>query len=83
MRSRAVKIGLAVATFAVWVMFLYLDALWNACLSQAVAGGDRTYGEIYGPLSFFRPIALFLTLGLSLICAASLAFSSRQQFAPR
>jgi hypothetical protein len=83
MRSRAEKIGLAVATTAGWAMFLYLDAFWNACLSQAVAAGSRSYGEIHGPLSFFRPIALFLALGLSLICAASQAFSSHPHSAPR
>jgi hypothetical protein len=81
MRSKVARITLAVATAAVWAMFLYLDALWNICLSQAVADGSQTYGEIYGPLSFFRPIALSLALGLSLTCAASLVFSSRQQFA--
>ena len=47
-------------------MFLWIDKLWNEVLYQAVGEKLGTYGELYGPISFFRPVALYLALILTL-----------------
>lgn len=73
MRKSVLKIALGVFTVIVWSLFLFLDVQWNECLQRAVREGNRTYGELYGPLIFFRPTAMYLSLGLSLTCGAWLA----------
>ncbi len=79
MRSGSLKVVLAIATVAVWAAFLYLDSLWNACLSRAVEAGSKTYDEIYGPLSFFRPITMYSALGLTLFSVGLLAIGSKKR----
>ncbi|MFZ9024476.1 MAG: hypothetical protein ACO3BO_06985, partial [Anaerohalosphaeraceae bacterium] len=49
-----------------WIVFLWLDKLWNEVMAQAVSEKTGTYGELYGPLSFFRPAVLYLALILTL-----------------
>lgn len=78
MRPR-LKITVCLATFVAWLAFIYLDSQWNDCLSRAVEEGNRTYGEIYGPLTFLRPVAMYLALGLSLISGAWLAFGAPEK----
>jgi hypothetical protein len=79
MRSGILEVVLAIATVAAWAAFLYLDSLWNACLSRAVQEGSKTYGEIYGPLSFFRPITMYSALALSLFSVGVLAIGSKKR----
>jgi hypothetical protein len=69
------KIALCLATAAMWMAFLCLDSQWNSCLTHAVTEGKKTYGEMYGPLAFFRPVVMYSALSLSLICGAWLAVS--------
>jgi hypothetical protein len=63
---------------AAWLAFLCLDSLWNACLTRAVAEGKQTYSEIYGPLTFFRPVVMYTALSLSLVCGAWLAIGAKE-----
>lgn len=79
MHASPMKIVLSAATVAAWVAFLFLDVQWNACLSRAVEAGNKTYGEAYGPLSFFRPLVLYVAFSLSLVCGAWLAFSAKDK----
>jgi hypothetical protein len=49
-----------------WITFIVIDYHWNRAISEAVELRQGTYGEIFGPLSFFRPIALYSSFCLSL-----------------
>lgn len=79
MRCSPMKIALCVATLLAWFGFIYLDHLWNQCLSHAVAQGRKTYAEIYGPLTIFRPIAMYLAFALSLTSGLCLALSKESE----
>ena len=79
MRKGVLKVTLAIATVTAWAGFLFLDSLWCACLSRAVKEGSRTYGEIYGPLSFFRPLSMYSALALSLLCVGWLVIGSKEK----
>jgi hypothetical protein len=67
--NRTLEKTLCIVTFTAWLTFLYLDYLWQQCLTDAVVRQAGTYGEIYGPVSFFRPTVLYSSAGLSLACA--------------
>lgn len=77
--SSPTKIVICAATVVAWVAFLTLDSQWNACLARAVEEGKKTYGEIYGPLTFFRPVVLYIAFGLSLVCGVWLAFGAKEK----
>lgn len=79
MRLSPTKIAVFAATVVAWGAFLYLDSLWTDCLTQAVVEGRKTFGETYGPLSLFRPVAMYLALGLSLVSGGWLALSAKGQ----
>jgi hypothetical protein len=59
------KMALCVATLLAWLGFIYL--------------GRETYGEIYGPLTILRPIAMYLALTLSLTSGVCLALSKQSE----
>jgi hypothetical protein len=71
--TRLLRVALAVATVGAWCVFLYLDALWSECLQRAAEDGKKVYGEMYGPLSFFRPISMWTAVTLSVVTATWLA----------
>ena len=71
---RALRIILSISTIAAWLVFIYLDSLWTACLHSAVEEGKKVYGEMYGPLSVVRPLSLWIAVALSVITASWLAF---------
>ena len=56
---------LQIVTIVSWAIFLYIDCLWQEILRDAVTNGF--YGEIYGPLSFFRPILLYSAIALTVL----------------
>jgi hypothetical protein len=60
---------LAVITFATWIAFFFVDRLWQQTLAEAVSRQEGTYGEMYGPVSFFRPAFFYSAAFLSLACA--------------
>ena len=55
---------LSVSIIVFWGLFLWFDKLWYEVI--VAANGQGTYGELYGPLSFFRPAILYLALALTL-----------------
>lgn len=73
------KVAVCLATIVAWGAFIFLDSQWNACLSHAVEEGKKTYGEIYGPLTFFRPATMYLALGLSVLSGAWLALGAKER----
>lgn len=79
MLKGVLKVELSVATVMAWAAFLFLDSLWSACLSRAVEEGSKAYGEIYGPLSFFRPLSMYSAWALSLLCAGLLVIGSKEK----
>jgi hypothetical protein len=79
MRRPLMKIALCVTTLLAWLGFIYLDHLWNQCLSHVVAEGRKTYGEIYGPLTILRPTAMYLALALSLTGGVCNALSKKAE----
>jgi hypothetical protein len=57
---------LSISIIVFWGLFLWLDKLWNEVIAEAVVKKMATYGELFGPLSFFRPAILYLALALTL-----------------
>lgn len=57
---------LPISTIVFWILFLWVDKLWNEVIKKAVVEQLGTYGELFGPLSFFRPIILYLALTLTI-----------------
>ena len=60
---------LLISIIALWSLFLWVDKLWNEVIAKAVIEKLGTYGELFGPLSFFRPIILYLILILTIFLA--------------
>ena len=58
-----------------WIAFLLIDHAWQRVLVQAVTDQTATYPETYGPLSFFRPVTLYLALAASLVCVGLLVLT--------
>lgn len=71
------KIGLSVVTACSWAGFLWLDIRFQQVMSQAVRSRSGTYGELYGPLSFFRPTALFISLVLTVTVLCLFVYGKR------
>ena len=63
---------LGIAIVVGWISFLFLDSLWNRTLREAVSAASGTYGELYGPLSFFRPAAMYFAFVVSIVSALML-----------
>ena len=57
---------LPISVIIVWGLFLWIDKLWNEVIGNAVSAKLGTYGELFGPLSFFRPVVLYLAFFLTL-----------------
>ncbi len=76
-KHRAFEVSLMIATAGAWAVFLDLDSLWGACLRSAVEEGKRVYGEMYGPLSLFRPAAMWTAAALSVGSITLLGFVRR------
>ena len=62
---KKIIILLQIVTILPWAFFLYIDYFWQEILKEAVTNGF--YGEIYGPLSFFRPIFLYSAIALTIL----------------
>jgi len=60
---------LSILAIVSWVVFLWIEKLWNEVMEKAVAEKLGTYGELFGPLSFFRPIVLYSAFALT-VCLA-------------
>jgi hypothetical protein len=69
---RTVRWCCAAIVGALWALFLWLDYLWQQVLEEAVTEQRGFYGELYGPLSFFRPLALWLALGVTILALVML-----------
>lgn len=54
-------------TIVFWVLFLIIDVNYGRVMSDAVKMKNGTYGELMGPLSFFRPIFLYGSFLLTLL----------------
>jgi hypothetical protein len=59
----------SILTIVAWGAFLFLDHLWQQCLTEAASRQAGTYGEIYGPVSFFRQTFLYSAAVSSVACA--------------
>ena len=44
-----------------------MDEIWNDVLREAVIRKEATYGEMFGPISYFRPKVLYSALAVSII----------------
>ncbi|QBG47704.1 hypothetical protein EGM51_09975 [Verrucomicrobia bacterium S94] len=52
-----------------WLGFYILDQKLCGVISDAVASGSKTYGETYGPLSFWKPIIFWCSFGVTTLMA--------------
>jgi hypothetical protein len=57
----------AISSCLGWIAFIIIDYYWNHIISDAVQLRQGSFGELYGPLSFFRPIILYTSILLSFI----------------
>ncbi len=62
----ALRQPIAVLTGLSWGFFLLVDYHLQKVVAQAVADRSGTYGELYGPLSFFRFLLLIISLALTI-----------------
>jgi len=46
---------LSVLLLVVWISYLFCDFYLLDELEKAISSADATYGELYGPASFFHP----------------------------
>lgn len=67
---------ISISTALSWIAFLLIDFSYLGVIHQAVLDKNGTYGELYGPISYFRPIFLCISLLLTLICLCILFFKS-------
>jgi hypothetical protein len=74
------KTWLSIVTTFAWLGFVVLDHHFQKLVEQAVRDRAGTYGELFGPLSFFRPA--FLVLALALTAVALVLLASRRGPAP-
>ena len=58
-----------------WLLFLFVDYYWQIVITKAVCDQNATYGELYGTLSFLRPIVLIAALVLTGAALCMLSFS--------
>ena len=65
---------LSAMTVCSWTAFLFLDHKLQQVTAQAVQDQSGTYGELFGPLSFFRPAVLVLSLLLTATALCLLVF---------
>ena len=75
---KALRTLAAVLTLVCWFGFLALDALWRSVVWEAVSRREGTFGELYGPVSFFRPVALYAALAGTLLCVVLLLTTNRE-----
>lgn len=69
MGMRLLRISLAVLSLIAWVVFLLVDSAYH----QAIVSTAGTYGEMYGPLSFFHPVIKWIALtATACLCAVEL-----------
>lgn len=72
-----VRILVAAITIVLWVLLAIVDLTWLAVVHDAVTGRTGSYGEMYGPLSFFRPILFWSAAICSVACAISVMIPRR------
>jgi len=58
---------LSIVIIIFWGLFFWVDKFWNEVIAKAVTEKLGTYGESYGPLSYFRPIIFYSALALTLL----------------
>ncbi len=68
---------LAVVSIIFWVGFLFLDVKLNGVMEQAVSSGTKTYDELYGVLSFWKPILYWTSLSFSIFLSSLCFFKSK------
>ena len=66
---------IGILTALSWVAFVLMDIQFQKVIERAVADRVGTYGEIIGPLSFFRPVSLWVALSLTALALILLAVS--------
>jgi len=64
-----VIIILNIIVVVLWSLFLFADFVWQDVMITAVNGRQATYGEAFGPLSYFRPKILYLAFSLTCLNA--------------
>ena len=66
MKLKLIKIISCLNLF-LWTVFIWIDRIWNDVLREAVLRKEATYGEMFGPISYFRPKILFMAFALTVI----------------
>ncbi len=66
MKFKIIKIASGI-NLILWITFIWLDNIWNDVLKEAVTRKDGVYGELFGPVSYFRPKILFLAILFTII----------------
>jgi hypothetical protein len=62
----------AALSIILWILFLVTENLWLSVMTEAVSSKTGTYGEAYGPLSFFRPIFMYGAFICSVVASISI-----------
>ena len=67
MYNLCMKKALSIIIIIFWGLFIWIDRIWSEVIAGAVADKLGTYGELYGPLSYFRPAALYSALTATML----------------
>ena len=78
MKSPLVLRIVSVANVVLWAEFIWVDLLWNDVIESAVVQRQGLYGELFGPISFFRPILLYTAFGLTVLLAVLTFFQKNK-----
>jgi len=70
---------LSIINILSWGIFILIDKAWNNVIMEAVSNGEKTYGELFGPLSFFRPLALYGSLIITIILSITVIINWKNQ----
>ena len=62
----------ATLSIILWLLFLGAEYYWSSVISEAVSNKAGTYGELYGPLSFFRPVFMYGAFICTVIASISI-----------
>ena len=56
-----------ICAIAQWIAFYLLDSSFQSVVSEAVRRKEGLYGEMYGPLSYFRSLCLYAALVVTMV----------------
>jgi hypothetical protein len=78
-KIKSMREFIAIINVLLWSVFIWMDRLWNNFLQDAISRKEGiVYGDLFGPLSYFRPKILFLSYAVSLVLAVMIFYNKKE-----